>query len=151
MSTSYQPISGSGKTFTVPEHPSFADERAFHRLLVSASEQIVPREQKERICEKWGWDPEVECTEEVTGYVEYHLELARVVFEGRGGIPEDHADKVKPGVIQEARVDFIEGCQGRQSEQPSDWSGALQALATSLTGPGDTSTTTGTDRPTAGR
>lgn len=151
MSTSYQPISGSGKSFTVPEHPSFADERAFHRLLLSASEQIVPREQKERICEKWGWDPEVECTEEVDGYVEYHLELARVVFEDGDAVPADKADRLKPGVIQEARVDFIEGCQGRQSEQPSDWSGALQALAASLTGQGDTSSTTETARPTAGR
>jgi len=146
----YQPISGSSQTCRVPQHPSFADEKEFHRLLVSASTEIVPSDQKEQICEKWRWDPDVECTEEVSGYIDYHRALARVVFEDislEGVDPE----RLRPGVIQEARQDFIAGCRGRTNEPGGGWSEALQSLVTSLTGPSDTDTTTETSPPTAGR
>lgn len=125
----YQIIQGSGKEFTVPEYPTLADERAFNRLLVKAGTRIVPQSQKEDICDKWGWDPEEVCSEEVSGHVEYHLELARVIFENGDELTEGDADNLKAGKVQEARTDFIQGCQGREPAQDgSSMQDALNAV-----------------------
>ena len=116
MSKTYQPISGADVAMKVLEYPSFADERAFHRLLVSTSTDIVGEDAKNRICEKWGWD-KAEKSEDVEGYIEYHMRVAEIVFQDGERIRNYDRDQIRPGAIQDARVDFIQGCQGRQSEQ----------------------------------
>jgi len=131
MSKTYQPIAGADVSMEVIEYPSFADERAFHRLLVSASTDIVDEQAKDRICEKWGWD-KAEQSEDVGGYIEYHMRVAEIVFEEGERIWEYDLDQIRPGAIQDARVDFIKGCQGRQSEQQNGSMQALQVMASLL-------------------
>ena len=144
MSTTYQPISGADVSMEVVEYPSFADERAFHRLLVSASTDLVDDQVKDRICEKWGWD-EAEKTGDVQGYIDYHLEVAEIVFEDGGRIRNYDRENIRPGAIQDARADFIRGCQGRQSEQQGGSMQALQAMASLLGQNGATKATTAND------
>jgi len=131
MSKTYQPIAGADVSMTVVEYPSFADERALHRLLVSASTDIVNEETKDRICEKWGWS-EAEKSEDVEGYINYHMQVAEVVFQGGERIQNYDRDQIRPGAIQDARADFISGCQGRQNGPQNGSMQALQALASLL-------------------
>jgi hypothetical protein len=138
----YQILSGDPKEYSVPEYPSFADERALNRLLVQAATNIVSQAQKEDICEKWGWEAEEVCCEEVTGHVEYHLELARVIFEGGDELAKDDAERLQPGKIQEARADFIQGCQGRSDELAGASMQGVQRMVQSLLGRSNTSSET---------
>jgi len=131
MSNTYQPIAGADVAMTVKEYPSFADERAFHRLLVSASTDLVADQVKDRICEKWSWDQE-EKSEDVSGYIEYHMQVAEVIFKNGERIRNYDRSQIRPGAIQDARVDFIKGCQGRQNEQQGGSMQALQAMASLL-------------------
>jgi len=128
----------------VVQYPSFADERAFHRLLVSASTDLVEEKVKDRICEKWGWDEE-EKSEDVEGYIEYHMRVAEIVFQDGERIRKYDRDQIRPGAIQDARVDFIKGCQGRQSEQQNGSMQALQVMASLLGQNGATRATTASD------
>lgn len=143
MSNRYQIVNGSGAEFTVPEYPTLADERAFNRLLVKTADRIVPESQKEDICEKWGWDAKEVCTAEVSDHLEYHLELARVIFENGDELAQGDADQLLAGKIQEARADFIQGCQGRSDGPGASSMQALMSAVRSLIGPnGATSETT---------
>jgi len=128
----------------VVEYPSFADERAFHRLLVSASTDLVDEEAKDRICEKWGWD-EAEKSEDVDGYIEYHMRVAEVIFKDGERIQNYDRDQIRPGAIQDARVDFIKGCQGRQNGPQGDSTQALQMMASLLAQNGMSKATTESD------
>jgi len=96
----YQILQGDPTEYEVIEYPSFADEREFSRLLVKTDEAIVARDQKEELCEKWGWDPETACSEEVVGYVDYHLELAKTILKDAGGLTDEDAERLRPGKIQ---------------------------------------------------
>lgn len=129
----YQILQDDPTEYEVIEYPSFADERALHRLLVRASTSIVPQAQKEELCEKWDWDAEEACSEEVTGHIQYHLELAQVIFKDADGITGADTGQLRPGKIQEARMDFIQGCQGRSSGQGSaSQQGLMQAMKSLL-------------------
>jgi len=141
MSKTYQPIAGADVSMQVVDYPSFADERAFHRLLVSASTDLVDESTKDRICEKWAWD-EAKKSEDVKGYIEYHMRVAEVVFQNGGRIRNYDRDQIRPGAIQDARADFIEGCQGRQSAPQSDSMQALRAMASLLAQNGTAKATT---------
>lgn len=139
----YQILQDDPDEYEVIEYPSFADERALHRLLVRASTSIVPQAQKEELCKKWGWDVEEACSEEVTGHVQYHLELAQVIFKDADGITGADTGQLRPGKIQEARMDFIRGCQGRSGGLDSaSQQGLMQAMRSLL---GQSEATTGTE------
>jgi hypothetical protein len=139
----YQILQDDPTEYEVIEYPSFADERALHRLLVQTDTAIVPQAQKEELCEKWGWDVEEACSEEITDYVDYHVELTRVILKDADGITKDRADQLRPGKIQEARMDFIEGCQGRSGGLDSaSRQGLMQAMRSLL---GQSEVTTGTE------
>jgi len=125
---SYQIVQGDPTEYSVPEYPSFADEKRFHRLLVRADERIVPPDQKEQICEKWGWGEEA-IREEVKGYQEYNQALVEVIFEQE--VTAD-PDRLRPGAIQDARMDFIQGCQGRSDGQENSSLGDLMTAVASL-------------------
>lgn len=131
---SYKILAGSDEEFEVIEYPTHADERRFNRLLTKTTDALVSRQTKERVCDKWGWYEEVEVededkeeetvrvyedyiTDEVTDQGEYHLRLAKIIFEDAEGLSEDDIDHLRGGLIQEARVDFIEGCEGRSEER----------------------------------
>lgn len=148
---SYQILQDSTKEFSVPEYPTLSDERAFNRLLVKAGTRIVPQPQKEDICDKWGWDLEGVCSEEVSGHVEYHLELARVIFENGDELTEDDAESLQAGKIQEARTDFIQGCQGREPAQDGSSMQDAMSAVQSLIGQNGASTETESSPSTAGR
>jgi len=128
----YQILQGDPTQYEVIEYPSFADEREFSRLLVNTGEAIVSRQQKENLCEKWGWDAEEVCSEEVNGYVEYHAKLAQVIFQAPPQLSQDDADQLLPGKIQEARADFTQGCRGRSVGQDGGFSQDLMAAMKSL-------------------
>jgi len=138
----YQILQGDPTEYEVIEYPSFADEREFSRLLVKTDEAIVPRDQKEELCEKWGWDPETACSQDVVGYVDYHLELAKTVLKDADGLTQNDADKLRPGKIQEARMDFIQGCQGKNGGQGSGSPQGLMAAMRSLLAQNGTQTAT---------
>jgi len=138
----YQILQGDPTEYEVIEYPSFADEREFSRLLVKTDEAIVARDQKEELCEKWGWDPETACSEEVVGYVDYHLELAKTILKDAGGLTDEDAERLRPGKIQEARMDFIQGCHGRSDGQGSGSPRGLMAAMRSLLAQGETQTAT---------
>jgi hypothetical protein len=138
----YQILQGDPTEYEVIEYPSFADERAFSRLLVKTDKAIVPRDQKEELCGKWGWDPETACSQDVVGYVDYHLELAKTILKDADGLTQDDADKLRPGKIQEARMDFIHGCQGRSDGQGSGSPQGLMAAMRSLLAQNGTQTAT---------
>jgi len=144
MGKTYQPISGADVAMEVVEYPSFADERAFHRLLVSTSTDIVGEDAKDRICEKWGWD-KAEQSEDVEGYIEYHMRVAEIVFQDGERIRNYDRDQIRPGAIQDARVDFIQGCQGRQNEPQNGSTQALEMMASLLAQNGTSKATTGSD------
>ena len=133
----YQILQGDPTEYEVIEYPSFADEREFSRLLVKTDEAIVARDQKEELCEKWGWDPETACSEEVVGYVAYHLELAKTILKDAGGLTDEDAERLRPGKIQEARMDFIQGCHGRSDGQGSGSPRGLMAAMRSLLAEGE--------------
>lgn len=130
----YQILQDDPTEYEVIEYPSFADERALHRLLVRAGTSIVPQAQKEELCEKWGWEPDKACSEEVTGHIQYHLELAKVILKGADDLTQDDADRLRPGKIQEARMDFIQGCQGRSGGQGGASQQGLMQVMKSLLG-----------------
>jgi len=48
---------------------------------------------------------------------------------------------MRPGLVQEARADFIEGCQGRTGEQPDASMQGLKAMASLLGQNGQTTET----------
>jgi len=149
MSSRYQVVKGSDVEFTVPEYPTLAEERAFNRLLAKTADRIVPESQKEEICEKWGWDAEEVCTGEVADHLKYHLELARVIFENGNELTQGDADQLLVGKIQEARADFIQGCQGRSDGQGAFSMQALMSTVRSLIGP-NAATSETTNSPNTG-
>jgi hypothetical protein len=136
----YQILQGDPTEYEVIEYPSFADEREFSRLLVNTDEAIVPRDQKEELCEKWGWDPETACSQDIVGYVDYHLELAKTILKGTDSLTQDDADQLRPGKIQEARMDFIQGCHGRSDGQANGSAQGLMAAMRSLLARSETQT-----------
>lgn len=138
----YQILQGDPTEYEVIKYPSFANEREFSRLLVKTDEAIVPRDKKEELCEKWGWDPETACAEDVVGYVDYHLELAKSIFKDAEGLTEEDAERLRPGKIQEARMDFIQGCQGRSDAQANASPQGLMTAMRSLLAQGETQTAT---------
>jgi len=142
----YQIVDGDPTEYEVIEYPSFKDERAFHQLLVQVDEWIFSREQKERVCKKWNWDPDEVIEETVGGYVDYHLALANVVFQGEVDVSDK--DRLRPGLIQEAREDFIDGCRGKSGGQSPDLSEGLMRMAESLLAQSDTSLETATEAST---
>jgi hypothetical protein len=142
----YQILQGDPTEYEVIEYPSFADERAFTRLLLRTDTNIVSQQEKEDLCKKWAWDPEEVCSEGVSGYVEYHLQLAKTILQGTDSLTREDAEHLRPGKLQEARVDFIQGCQGRSDGQGSGSPQGLMAAMRSLLGQNETQTaTTGTD------
>jgi hypothetical protein len=138
----YQILQGDPTEYEVIEYPSFADERAFTRLLLRTDTTIVSEQEKEELCQKWAWDSEEVCTEDVSGYVDYHLELAKTILKGTDSLTQEDAERLRPGKLQEARVDFIQGCQGRSDAQGSGSPQGLMAAMRSLLGQNETQTAT---------
>jgi len=138
----YQILQGDPTEYEVIEYPSFADERAFTRLLLRTDTNIVSQQEKEELCKKWAWEPEEACSEEVSGYVDYHLELARTILQGTDDLTREDAEHLRPGKLQEARVDFIQGCQGKNDGQGSGSPQGLMAAMRSLLGQSETQTAT---------
>lgn len=143
---SYQILSGDDTEYEVPEYPSFADERELHRLLMRTDPSIAPAN-REQLRETHGWE-EGEFEVDITGRIEYHIELAKVVLEDASHLSaEEQGDRLRPGAVQDAREDFIQGCNGRSGGPGGSLMQALQAMEKSLSGPNG-ATTEATSSPT---
>jgi len=137
----YKILANHERQFEVIEYPTHAQERAFNRLLVQSADHLVVESEKKRLCDKWGWEPDETMTGEITTRGEYHLELARLIFKDGDELDESAIDNMKPGKVQEARMDFIEGCEGKNDEQAVS-SKLVQEMVRSLLGQNEAITET---------
>jgi len=160
----YQILADTDREFEVVEYPTHRQEKELHELFRKTADVIVSRQTKERVCDRWGWYDEVGTKEEgterdysdyITGEVtdqgEYHLRLAKIIFEDAEDLSSSDVLDMRPGLVQEARVDFIGGCQGRSGAPDASSTEELQRLMTSLLAQNGPTTTTTSPPSTAER
>jgi hypothetical protein len=155
----YQILVGTDREFEVVEYPTHRQEKELHELFRKTTDAIVSRQTKERVCDRWGWYDQEDgervyddyITGEVTDQGEYHLRLAKVIFEDAEDLSSSDVLDMRPGLVQEARVDFIAGCQGRSGTPDASSTEALQATIQSLLAQSGPTTTTTSPPSTAER
>jgi len=135
-----------------------------HELFRKSANALVAPQTKERVCDRWGWYDEIETedgetgrnysdyiTREVTDQGEYHLRLAKIIFEDAEDLSSSDVLDMRPGLVQEARADFIDGCSGKSGAPDASSMQALQTMMGSLIGQNGPSTTTTSPPGTAER
>jgi hypothetical protein len=156
---SYQILAGTDREFEVVEYPTHRQEQKLHELFRKSADAIVNRQTKEAVCDRWGWYDEEDggriyddyITDEVTGRGEYHLRLAKIIFEDAEDLSSSDVLNMRPGLVQEARADFIAGCQGRNDGQPGSSTQGLREMIESLSALNGVTSETTSKAPTAER
>jgi len=137
---SYQILAGTDRDFEVVEYPTHRQEKRLHEFFRKSADALVSRHTKERVCDRWGWYDQEDgervyddyITGEVTDRGEYHLRLAKIIFEDAEDLSSSDVLDMRPGLVQEARADFIAGCRGRSDGQPASSTQGLREMIESL-------------------
>ena len=98
--------------------------------------RVVSDEEKEMVCDSYGWEAEEVCTDDLT-LQETACQLAAALFEG---VTETPMDTLRPGEVFDAMRSFLSQAQGGE-ENGDDAATALSQVLNALNGQTTANTT----------